>query len=110
MTREEAYRLVQKNALQAWHEQKDFIAYGPEADPEITRVLAADEIASMLRPAASFSSHVDEIFNRVFRGRMMTRAVFLDRDGTINAEAGYLNHPDQVAADPPGRRGDQAAE
>lgn len=26
----------------------------------------------------------------------MTRAVFLDRDGTINTEAGYLNHPDQV--------------
>jgi D-glycero-D-manno-heptose 1,7-bisphosphate phosphatase len=27
---------------------------------------------------------------------MMTRAVFLDRDGTINTEVGYLNHPDQV--------------
>ena len=26
----------------------------------------------------------------------MTRAIFLDRDGTINTEAGYLNHPDQV--------------
>ena len=26
----------------------------------------------------------------------MTRAVFLDRDGTINTEVGYLNHPDQV--------------
>jgi D-glycero-D-manno-heptose 1,7-bisphosphate phosphatase len=26
----------------------------------------------------------------------MTRAVFLDRDGTINIEVGYLNHPDQV--------------
>jgi D-glycero-D-manno-heptose 1,7-bisphosphate phosphatase len=27
---------------------------------------------------------------------MMTRAVFLDRDGTINTDVGYLNHPDQV--------------
>lgn len=27
---------------------------------------------------------------------MMKRAVFLDRDGTINTEVGYLNHPDQV--------------
>lgn len=26
----------------------------------------------------------------------MRRAVFLDRDGTINTEVGYLNHPDQV--------------
>jgi len=27
----------------------------------------------------------------------MKRAVFLDRDGTINREVGYLNHPDQIA-------------
>jgi D-glycero-D-manno-heptose 1,7-bisphosphate phosphatase len=27
---------------------------------------------------------------------MIKRAVFLDRDGTINTEVGYLNHPDQV--------------
>jgi D-glycero-D-manno-heptose 1,7-bisphosphate phosphatase len=27
---------------------------------------------------------------------MITRAVFLDRDGTIITETGYLNHPDQV--------------
>jgi len=25
-----------------------------------------------------------------------TKAVFLDRDGTINTEVGYLNHPDQL--------------
>ena len=27
---------------------------------------------------------------------MKARAVFLDRDGTINTEVGYLNHPDQL--------------
>ena len=26
----------------------------------------------------------------------MKRAVFLDRDGTINKDVNYLNHPDQV--------------
>jgi len=26
----------------------------------------------------------------------MKRAVFLDRDGTINVDVGYLNHPDQL--------------
>ena len=25
----------------------------------------------------------------------MNRAVFLDRDGTINEEMGYINHPDR---------------
>ena len=27
---------------------------------------------------------------------MKTKAVFLDRDGTINTDVGYLNHPDQL--------------
>ncbi len=27
---------------------------------------------------------------------MKTQAVFLDRDGTINTDVGYLNHPDQL--------------
>ncbi len=35
---------------------------------------------------------------------MMTRAVFLDRDGTINVDVGYLNHPDQMELIP--RAGD----
>ncbi len=47
MTREDAYRLVQKNALQAWSEQKDFMEL-VQGDPEITRVLAKEEIAACL--------------------------------------------------------------
>ena len=64
MTREDAYRLVQKNALQAWSEQKDFIAL-VQADPEITRVLAKEEIAASC-DIRFFFQHVDEIFKRVF--------------------------------------------
>ncbi|MCX5897665.1 MAG: lyase family protein, partial [Proteobacteria bacterium] len=64
MTREDAYRLVQKNALQAWKEQKDFIAL-VQADPEITRVLAKEEIAASC-DIRFFFQHVDEIFKRVF--------------------------------------------
>ena len=64
MTREDAYRLVQKNALQAWKEQKDFIAL-VQADPEITRVLAKKEIAASC-DIRFFFQHVDEIFKRVF--------------------------------------------
>jgi adenylosuccinate lyase len=64
MTREDAYRLVQKNALQAWSEQKDFMEL-VQADPEITRVLAKEEIAASC-DIRFFFQHVDEIFKRVF--------------------------------------------
>jgi adenylosuccinate lyase len=64
MSREDAYRLVQKNALQAWNEQKDFKDL-VQADPEITRVLAKDEIAAHCN-ISFFFRHVDEIFKRVF--------------------------------------------
>jgi len=64
MTREQAYQLVQKNALQAWHEQKDFKDM-VRSDPEITRVLTADEISACC-DLRFFFRHVDEIFNRVF--------------------------------------------
>ncbi len=33
------------------------------------------------------------------------RAVFLDRDGTIHPDTGYLHHPDEVAIYPAARRG-----
>ena len=64
MTREDAYRLVQKNALQAWSEQKDFMEL-VQGDPEITRVLAKEEIAASC-DIRFFFRHVDEIFKRVF--------------------------------------------
>ncbi len=64
MTREQAYQLVQKNALQAWHEQKDFKDM-VRSDPEITRVLTAEEISACC-DLRFFFRHVDEIFNRVF--------------------------------------------
>ena len=64
MSREDAYRLVQKNALQAWNEQKDFKDL-VQGDPEITRVLGKDEIAAYC-DISFFFRHVDEIFKRIF--------------------------------------------
>jgi len=64
MTREQAYQLVQKNALQAWREQKDFKDL-VTSDPEITRILTAEEISACC-DLRFFFRHVDEIFNRVF--------------------------------------------
>jgi adenylosuccinate lyase len=64
VAREDAYRLVQRNAMQAWREEKDFAAL-LKADPEVNAKLSDKEIA------ASFDlkyhlKHVDTIFRRVF--------------------------------------------
>jgi adenylosuccinate lyase len=64
MAREDAYRLVQRNAMQAWRDDKDFAAL-LKADPDIRGKLSDKEIA------ASFDlkyhlKHVDTIFRRVF--------------------------------------------
>jgi adenylosuccinate lyase len=64
MAREDAYRVVQHNAMKAWHEDKDFAAL-LKADPDVRGKLTDKEIA------ASFDlkyhlKHVDTIFRRVF--------------------------------------------
>ena len=78
--------MVQKNALQAWEEKKDFKDKILE-DPEVTKLIPKKEIETYCTPDF-FVRHVDDIFNRVFS--VMMRAVFLDRDGTINVDIGYL--------------------
>jgi adenylosuccinate lyase len=67
MLREEAYRIVQGHAMEAWENEADFRA-AVESDPEIARVLTRDQIAQ------SFSldrqlRNVDKIFARVFDDR-----------------------------------------
>ena len=65
VTREQAYEWVQRNAMRAFHEQRDFKAL-LLADPDVTRVLTADEIEKAFDLDDQFRN-VDAIFERVFR-------------------------------------------
>jgi adenylosuccinate lyase len=64
MTREDAYRAVQRNAMAAW-DGKDRFSDLLKADPEITRYLDPQTIEGLFDPAYHFK-HVDTIFSRVF--------------------------------------------
>jgi len=69
MSREDAYKLVQSHAMQAWESDGDFRA-GIESDPEIKRRLTKnqlDEIFSLNRQLGN----VDRIFHRVFESAGM---------------------------------------
>jgi adenylosuccinate lyase len=63
LTREQAYALVQRNALRAWDEARplgDLLA----ADDEVTAVIGADELAGLLDPSW-YTRHVPELLERV---------------------------------------------
>jgi adenylosuccinate lyase len=64
--REEAYALVQKNAMAAWRGERGF-ADGLKADPGVAKLMTKDEIDACF-DLAPHLAHVDEIFRRVFRG------------------------------------------
>jgi adenylosuccinate lyase len=64
MRREDAYRIVQGHAMQAWKEEGDYERRIKE-DAEIQRALSAHEIAEVFR-LERYLTHVDEIFRRVF--------------------------------------------
>src|SRR5262245_61800845 len=61
--RAEAYRLVQRNAMQAWDEERDFRAL-VAADPEITAQLDAAALADVFDLEATVR-HVDTVFERL---------------------------------------------
>jgi adenylosuccinate lyase len=64
LTREAAYKLVQRNAMKAWHGEGDFIRL-LKADKEVTQKLGDSEIESIF----DLKHHlrcVDTIFERVF--------------------------------------------
>jgi adenylosuccinate lyase len=68
MSREDAYRLVQKHAMAAWYDQgggKVRFADLLKADPEIGRYLTAEQIDASFDTAYHLK-HVDTIFRRVF--------------------------------------------
>jgi adenylosuccinate lyase len=61
--RDEAYRLVQRNAMRAWDAEQDFRAL-VSADPEITAVLDADALDEAF-DLATYTRHVDAVFDRL---------------------------------------------
>jgi adenylosuccinate lyase len=63
-SREDAYRLVQRNAMPVWRGEGDFLTL-LKADVEVGRFLEAPEIEACFDLAYHFK-HVDTIFERVF--------------------------------------------
>ncbi len=65
VSREEAYRLVQRNAMKVWEQDKDFKTE-LLADADVLAALSADEIEEKF-DLGYHTKHVDTIFARVFR-------------------------------------------
>jgi len=63
LSREAAYALVQRHAMEAWRREPDLMAR-LLADPEATRALPAADIEACFDPA-HFLRHVNQIFDRV---------------------------------------------
>ncbi len=64
VSREDAYRLVQRNAMKVWEEGKDFMTE-LKGDAEVTAVLSEAEIEEKF-DLGYHTKHVDTIFARVF--------------------------------------------
>lgn len=64
VSREDAYKLVQRNAMKVWEEGRDFKTE-LLADPEVTAALSAEEIEEKF-DLGYHTRHVDTIFSRVF--------------------------------------------
>ena len=64
VSREHAYRLVQRNAMKVWEDDKDFLAE-LLADADVTAVLSEAEIREKF-DLEHHTRHVDTIFGRVF--------------------------------------------
>jgi adenylosuccinate lyase len=64
VAREDAYRLVQRNAMRVWQGEGEFLAF-LNADRDVRRHLSEVELAEMFDMNHHFK-HVDTIFRRVF--------------------------------------------
>ena len=64
VSREDSYRLVQRNAMKVWEEGKDFLTE-LKADPEVMAALTAEELEEKF-DLGYHTKHVDTIFARVF--------------------------------------------
>ena len=63
-SREDAYRLVQRNAMKTWEQGADFLAE-LKADGEVTALVKPAELEAMF-DLGYHTKHVDTIFRRVF--------------------------------------------
>ncbi|MDQ4065443.1 MAG: adenylosuccinate lyase, partial [Actinomycetota bacterium] len=63
LQREDAYALVQRNAMAAWEEQRPFIEL-LKSDPEVTEHLDPSEIEACFDPAR-YLQHAPVIFERL---------------------------------------------
>ena len=64
LSREDSYRLVQRNAMKVWEQDKDFKTE-LLGDADVTAVLSAEEIEEKF-DLGYHTKHVDTIFSRVF--------------------------------------------
>jgi adenylosuccinate lyase len=64
VSREEAYRWVQRNAMQVWKTREDFKSL-VQRDPDISSRLSAREIAAVFN-TKRYLKHVNQIFRQVF--------------------------------------------
>ena len=64
LSREDAYAIVQRNAMKVWDEGADFRA-GLRADPDVAAALSPQEVDALFDPGVHLR-HVDTIFGRVF--------------------------------------------
>ena len=64
VSREDSYRLVQRNAMRVWREGADFLEL-LKADEDVTKALSDKEIESVF-DLEYHTKHVDTIFKRVF--------------------------------------------
>jgi adenylosuccinate lyase len=63
-SREDSYRLVQRNAMKVWRGEGDFLAFLRQ-DPDVKKYLSDAELAERFDLGFHFK-HVDTIFKRVF--------------------------------------------
>ena len=64
VSREKAYRLVQRNAMKVWEEKKDFLQE-LKNDEEVMAALSEKELEEKF-DLGYHTRHVDDIFRRVF--------------------------------------------
>jgi adenylosuccinate lyase len=64
MSREDAYKLVQRNAMESWKEKSDFLGL-LLSDRQVTGILTKEEITECFDATADLKN-VDRIFERVF--------------------------------------------
>jgi adenylosuccinate lyase len=66
VSREDAYAMVQRNAMKVWRGEGDFLSFLKD-DPEVTRVIPESELEAHFDLDYHFKE-VDTIFQRVFSG------------------------------------------